>query len=84
MKKVRNKEVIDSWKSGDSACNHSESLHTNGTNLYSYALQIGDTCSATGKKVLRDYTANSAYGFKSQTTSCHVGLARMVADVIDG
>ena len=84
MKKVRNKKVIDNWKDGNAACNHRESLHTDGSKLYSYALQIGDTCDVTGMKVLKDYTAHTAHGFQSHTTSCHVGLARMAADIIDG
>tara|TARA_Y100000114_G_scaffold154661_1_gene177128 strand:+ start:1314 stop:1568 length:255 start_codon:yes stop_codon:yes gene_type:complete len=82
-KRVRNRSIIDNWKSGESARNHRGSFSTDGKRLWSYELQIGDTCPDTNAKVLRDYTANGRWGFRSQTTSCHVGLARVIADIID-
>ena len=82
MKKVRNRQVVDRWYGGAAATNHTSSLTTDGTKLRSYNLCIGDT-HPSGVKVLRDYTANGNHGFKSQTTSCHVGLARAVADLVD-
>jgi len=80
--KVTNDEVTLAWKSGRKAMNHRGSYWTDGLKLYSYELLIGDTCQSTNTKVLKDYTAKGAWGFKSQTTSCHVGRARQIADVI--
>ena len=82
MSRVTNEEVIFEWKKHRPAKNHRDSLKTDGQKLWSYGLQIGDTCADTGLKVLRDYTARGR-GFKSQTTSCHVGLAKRMADVVD-
>ena len=82
MSKFTNSEVVVAWEYGRTAENHRGSFSTDGKRLYSYALQIGDTCERTGKKILRDYTAHTGWGFKSQTTSCHVGLARRKADII--
>ena len=80
---VRNREVVESWKNSAPASNHRKSLRTDGSKLWSYELMIGDTCKETGIKVLRDYTANGKWGKKSQTTSCHVGLAKMAAGLVD-
>ena len=81
MKIETNYEVVRSWADGHPARNHRDTLSTDGKALFSYALQIGDTVAS--KKVIRDYTANGKWGFKSQTTSCHVGRARMRADIVD-
>lgn len=59
---------------------HWPSFHTDGGKLYSYALMIGHT-DTDDEKVLHDYTAKGL-GFKSQTTSCHVGLVRPHADTV--
>ena len=83
MKKVRNSEVVTSWTEGNPAQNHRASFSTDGKSLYSYQLKIGDTCEVTDKKILRDHTANGRWDYRSQTTSCHVGLARHKADLID-
>ena len=83
MSKSRNDEVVQSWITGLAAENHRGSFSTDGKKLYSYALQIGDTCEVTGKKILRDHTAGGRWRYHSQTTSCHVGLARYKADIID-
>ena len=79
--RVRNHQVVEHWYVGKEAYSHTQSLHTDGEKLYSYALLIGDT-TAEGDKILRDYTAKGTHGFRSQTTSCHVGLARRFADHI--
>ena len=80
--KVRNDEVVSRWTKGESAKNHRESLTTDGKKLFSYRLLIGDTCSVTGKKILRDYTSPGEWDYYSQTTSCHVGLAARHADIV--
>ena len=77
-----NTAVVRAWSLGLSARNHRATFHTDGLKLYSYNLQIGDTCPDTGAKVLKDYTASGTYGFSSQTTSCHVGRARLHADML--
>ena len=76
MKRVTNDEVAQAWLEGRPAVSHTGNLSTDGEKIYSYALQIGDT--SDGKKIVRDYTARGSYGFRSQTTSCHVGLLRWV------
>tara|TARA_B100000900_G_C20377389_1_gene633010 strand:+ start:504 stop:755 length:252 start_codon:yes stop_codon:yes gene_type:complete len=83
MQRRKNRSVIDNWKNGEPAMNHRGSFSTDGKKLWSYELMIGDTCTETNAKVVRDYTASGRWGFQTQTTSCHVGLARVVADVID-
>lgn len=80
MTKVRNRAVVSAWAENRAAESHTGALSTDGVSLFSYNLMIADT--AGGKKVLKDYTANGTFGFQSQTTSCHVGLARLHADVI--
>ncbi len=77
---VRNNIVVEKWIAGQPAKNHRGSFWTNGKELYSYSLQIGDTVSSM--KLLRDYTASGSFGFQSQTTSCHVGLAARHIDVV--
>ena len=69
----RNASVAHYWARGIPARNHGGTLTTDGTRIYSYELQIGDTTD-TGKKIVRNYTANGSYGFQSLTTSRHVGL----------
>ena len=81
MIKTTNENVPYYWSKGQAARNHTGSLSTNGKNLFSYNLMIVDT-SPDGEKILFDYTANTHLGFKSQTTSCHVGKARLSADLI--
>lgn len=83
MEKVVNRLIPDFWSAGRPACNHGGTFWTDGQKLYSYKLMIGDTCPVTGKKVLRDHTANGKWGYSSQTTSVHVGRARVFADIID-
>ena len=69
--------VAEAWALGKPARNHNGTLTTDGTRIYSYELQIGDT-SESGKKIVRDYTAKGSYGFRSMTTSQHVGLLRYI------
>lgn len=83
-KRVRNQHVPEYWAEGKAVSNHNGSFTTDGKKLYSYGLLIGDTCEKTGSKVLREYTAGGKWGYQSQTTSCHVGRARLSADIIDG
>ena len=82
MSKSTNDEVALFWKLSRPAENHRGSFWTDGLKLYSYDLQIGDTCPVTNTKILKSYTAKGSWGFKSQTTSCHVGLAATKADVV--
>jgi len=74
-----NAKVIEAWQKGVSARNHKYSLSSVGlpngsSDLYSYDLKIGHR-TAGGVMVLADFTA-PADGFRSQTTSCHVNLAK--------
>ena len=81
MIRTTNENIAYYWARGEAARNGNGSYTTNGKNLLSYNLMIGDT-SPDGEKILFDYTANTHLGFKSQTTSCHVGKARLYADLI--
>ena len=82
--RVSNQYIPEHWALGTPARNHTGSFSTDGKQLFSYDLLIGDTCEKTGSKVLREYTAGGKWGYQSQTTSCHVGRARLSADIIDG
>ena len=72
-----NLQVVRAWASGRSA--NGGHLSTDGTDLFSYRLKIGHNTGSSA--VLADFTAGGG-SYYSQTTSCHVGLARRVADVI--
>ena len=78
---MRNREVVNFWARSRSARNHEGSLSSDGPRLYSYNKMIGYT-ENDGRKVIIDYTAPNGK-FLSHTTSCHVGLGKLVADVID-
>ena len=66
---MKNSEVAKAWANGNPAS--SANLSTDGVKLYSYNLLIGSNTG--GQRRVWNYTA---YGsFRSQTTSCHVGLA---------
>ena len=74
-----NDGVLDAWRNGVSARNHTKSLRSVAfddgyTDLYSYELKIGSRTPA-GVCVLADYTS-AANGFRSMTTSQHVCLAK--------
>lgn len=77
--RLNNAGVIKAWQNGLSARNHRYSLssvsYPNGSaELFSYNLKIGERTPA-GVMVIADFTA-PADGFRSQTTSCHVNLAK--------
>ena len=72
-----NAEVANNW--GHGYVGATRHLVTDGVSLYSYQLRIGTT-NPEGKKVLFDFTSPGG-NFQSQTTSCHVGLARRYADI---
>ena len=76
MKRIlKNKHVIEAWQHGQRAANHRGTLqcYEDGS-LYSYGLHIGQRTRA-GVCVVADYTAPVG-GFRSVTTSCHVGRAK--------
>ena len=73
---MTNAKVINAWVNGQRA--KGGNLRTDGINLFSYDLQIGDTM-VSGRKVVYDYTAKGSHGFRSQTTSVHVGIAKSAA-----
>jgi len=74
---MRNDQVAKAWANGRPA--KAGNLSTDGVSLWSYSLQIGETM-LSGHKVVYDYTSGGSHGFRSQTTSCHVGLAKRVAN----
>jgi hypothetical protein len=76
--KTNNHGVIAAWQRGAPARNGRGSLTTDGDGLYSYGLKIGMRAGNT--LVVADYTAGTG-SFQTQTTSCHVGLAKSVADL---
>jgi hypothetical protein len=76
MKPVSNSLVAEAWALGKPARNHNGSFHTDGKCIYS-SLQIGDT-GENRKKIVKDYTAKGSYGFRTTTTSQHVGLLRYI------
>ena len=77
MKRVDNCDVALAWVEGRAAVSHTGNLSTDGKAIFSYKLQIGDT-GENGKKFVRDYTARGSYGFRSMTTSQHVGMLRYI------
>ena len=81
MKTVTTQEVADYWREGIPACNNGSNFWTDGSTIYSYRLIIGET-TTDGEKLVQDYSANTRLGFKSMTTSKHVGYARRYADLI--
>lgn len=76
---MRNHQVVEAWALDQPA--NSGRMITDGDRLWSYALVIGFT-DEDGKKVALDYTAPVGW-FRSMTTSCHVGLAKGVADRVE-
>jgi len=80
MSKSTNEQIVHAWSTGRAAENHRGSFTTDGKDLYSYRLMIGTT-NEENEKVLFDYTSGGM-GYYSQTTSCHVGKARLAADWI--
>ena len=76
---MRNGQVIAAWLRGDIA--GSANLTTNGKDIYSYQLKIGET--RNGEKVAFDYTSGGLREYYSQTTSKHVGMIKRCADIIE-
>lgn len=72
-----NHNVVLKWMNGKAF--KSLRMRTDGRDLFSYQLCIGDTDRETDEKVLQDWTAGGL-GFYSQTTSTHVNLAKRYAD----
>ena len=78
MTRLRNEQVLEKWKDGESASSHTGALSTNGTSLFSYKLKIGHR-SRAGVTIIGDFTSPGGE-WTSMTTSCHVGKARVIAD----
>jgi hypothetical protein len=75
--RMNNSAVCRAWAAGRVASNHTGTLVTDGIRLYSYQLCIG-----VEDVTVIDYTAGGG-DFRSQTTSCHVNLAKRFAlDVV--
>ena len=81
MSKYANTEIPRLWTMGQKAHSHTGNFWTDGIKIYSYNLCIGDTIE-NGHKVAFEYRSGTEYGFKSQTTSCHVGRVCSAADLI--
>lgn len=75
-----NQIVIEAWRKGKKARNHKNTLHTAAGDLWSYDLKIGHR-TKSGVCVVADYTATTN-NFASKTTSCHVNLAKIFADMV--
>lgn len=67
-KTTNNKGVAEAWLSGQAAKSHNGNYHTDGQNLYSYAMLIGKTWH-DGSKIRLD-----VHGY-SMTTTRHMSLA---------
>ena len=70
---MKNENVIKAWMNGRRAS--AANLSTDGNNLYSYRLLIGTGSGST----IFNHTAGGG-SYYSQTTSCHVGLAKQLAN----
>ena len=82
MKKVITRDVAYHWRFSEAACNATAQFWTDGDKIYSYQLPIGYT-RGDGEKVALDYTSGGSKGFKSMTTSKHVGYAKARATIIE-
>mgnify|MGYP001606216548 CR=1 FL=1 len=71
---VRNNQVAQAWKRGESA--QSGRMSTDGLSVMSYGLRVGYT-TPEGRKVALAYRGKH---MRSMTTSHHVGLVMAVAD----
>jgi len=78
-KRYRNDQVITYWKQGKEAKNHTGSLETDGSSLWSYRLEIGRKIGSD--TVIFDYTAPAGH-FYSMTTSQHVGRAKAASNSV--
>ena len=73
---MRNDQVIRLWLNGAATASTSNgNLSTRNGRLYSYNLMIGDRMD----NQIRIWNYTSSGRYYSQTTSCHVGLARSYA-----
>tara|TARA_R110000824_G_scaffold13363_7_gene58292 strand:+ start:3108 stop:3380 length:273 start_codon:yes stop_codon:yes gene_type:complete len=70
-----NEQVIRAWTKGQPA--KANNLWTDGENLYSYSLVIGEN--KGGESIVFDYTSRGG-AYHNQTTSTHVGIAALHAD----
>jgi len=75
-----NLNVVRAWREGKNARNHKNTLMTIDGELFSYRLKIGARTN-TGVCVLGDFTSPGG-SYHSMTTSCHVNLAKRVADMV--
>lgn len=80
IKITDNLNVVRAWKEGKNARNHKNTLMTVDGELFSYRLKIGAR-SGAGVCVLGDFTSPGGR-YHSMTTSCHVNLAKHVADMV--
>ena len=74
---MNNDDIAHSWSIGENAGDGA--LHTDGNNLYSYALLIGYT--EDGLKHMIEHTRLGGR-FYSITTSTHVGFGMSYADIV--
>lgn len=74
---MKNIDVARAWVRGVAA--RTANLWTDGDVLLSYSLRIGYT-TPQGVKVVIPYRAGTRWGFVSQTTSQHVGIALRCSD----
>ena len=78
---MKNVHIVNAWLDSDAGYKgimRTMHMSTDGNNLFSYGLRIGETIEGNlgvPIKVVYDYTAKSGR-FYSQTTSQHVGLAK--------
>ncbi len=75
-----NLNVVRAWREGKNARNHKNTLMTIDGELFSYRLKIGARTN-TGVCVLGDFTSPGG-SYHSMTTSCHVNLAKRMADMV--
>ena len=86
QQRTTNDGVVYFFTEGVSAQNHKGTFHaqfcgeTGGFELYSYNLKIAHR-TADGTVVVGDFSAGGGE-YHSQTTSCHVGLAKRIASTV--
>jgi hypothetical protein len=78
---MRNSDVTRAWARGDYA--KAANLWTDGDSLFSYNLKIGYR-NDRGETIAIPYRSGTRYGFRSVTTSRHVGLALQYCDCVQG